>query len=85
MYCKRGRLTVLTYNYSLVALHDSTTWQIYLCWVLKLFTFVNELHFRGWFIHEEVYMEGKGEGEKTSKGEGMVEHLLQILAKPTSR
>lgn len=32
-------------------------------------------------------MEGKGEGEgeKTSKGEGMVEHLLQILAKPTSR
>lgn len=83
MYCKRGRLTVLTYNYLLVALHDSTTWQIYLCWVLKLFTFVNELHFRGWFIHEEVYMEGRG--GKTSKGEGMVEHLFQILAKPTSR
>ena len=85
MYCKRGRLTVLNYNYLLVALHDSTTWQIYLCWVLKLFTFVNELHFRGWFIHEEVYMEGRGEGGKTSKGEGMVEHLFQILAKPTSR
>lgn len=30
-------------------------------------------------------MEGRGEGEKTSKGEGMVEHLFQILAKPTSR
>lgn len=30
-------------------------------------------------------MEGRGEGGKTSKGEGMVEHLFQILAKPTSR
>lgn len=28
---------------------------------------------------------GGGRGGKTSKGEGMVEHLFQILAKPTSR